>query len=144
MNEIDAATEQIEHRIANLGKYRVADLATVVFNFNSDALTADAMSDLDQNVVSAVSGREGGYLIELQGFTDNIGTEKYNLNLSDRRVESVLRHLVSNGVPLSRISLVGLGKADPVADNQSPAGRKQNRRVEIRVLRSSETTTAAR
>jgi outer membrane protein OmpA-like peptidoglycan-associated protein len=144
MNQIGAAAEQIENRIANLDKYRVADEAMVNFNFNSDVLTADAMSDLDNNVVSAVSGAHGGYLIELQGFTDNIGTEKYNLNLSDRRVESVLRYLVSNGVPLSRISLVGLGKADPVADNQFPAGREQNRRVEIRVLRSSETTTAAR
>src|SRR6266566_1317009 len=91
------------------------------------------------------SGLQNGYLIELEGFTDNIGTEKTNLGLSDRRVESVLRYLVSKRVPLYRISLVGLGKADPVSDNQTAAGREQNRRVEIRVLQSSDSvSTAAR
>src|SRR5437870_7852254 len=100
--------------------------------------TLDAVAD-------SVATRQGGDLIELEGFTDKIGTEKYNLGLSDRRVESVLRYLVSKGVPLYRISLVGLGEADPVADNQTAAGREQNRRVEIQVLRSLGTeATAAR
>ena len=144
MNQIHTVAEQIEGRIANLDKYKMADQTTVTFNFNSDELRKEDMSKLD-NVARSVSGAHSGCLIELQGFTDKIGTEKYNLGLSDRRVESVLRYLVSKGVPLYRISLVGLGEADPVADNQTAAGRQQNRRVEIQVLRSLDTeATAAR
>jgi len=144
LNQIGTVAGQIETRITNMDKYRVADQSTVTFAFNSDVLSEQDMSTLDA-VAASVATPQGGYLIELQGFTDNIGTEKYNLGLSDRRVESVLRYLVSKRVPLYRISLVGLGKADPVSDNQTAAGREQNRRVEIRVLRSSDSvSTAAR
>lgn len=144
VNQTDTLAEQVEGRIANLDKYKMADQTTVTFNFNSDELSKEDMSKLD-DVARSVSGAQSGCLIELQGFTDKIGSEKYNLGLSDRRVESVLRYLVSKGVPLYRISLVGLGEADPVADNQTAAGREQNRRVEIQVLRSSDTeATAAR
>jgi len=144
LNQIGTVAGQIETRITNMDKYRVADQSTVTFAFNSDVLSEQDMSTLDA-LADSVATPQGGYLIELQGFTDNIGTEKYNLGLSDRRVESVLRYLVSKRVPLYRISLVGLGKADPVSDNQTAAGREQNRRVEIRVLRSSDSvSTAAR
>ena len=144
MNQIGMVAEQMEGRISNLDKYAVANDAAVTFKFNSDALSKEAMAMLD-DVVGQVSGAQSRYVIELQGFTDNIGTEKYNVGLSDRRVESVLRYLVSKNVPLYRISLVGLGKADPIADNSTAGGREQNRRVEIRVLRSSDTVgTAAR
>src|SRR5204863_6799063 len=137
VNQIGTVAEQLETRIANVDKYAVANSAAVTFKFNSDALSKEAMTMLD-GVVKDVCAAQSGYLIELQGFTDNIGSEKYNLGLSDRRVESVLRYLVSKNVPLYRISLVGLGKADPVADNSTSGGREQNRRVEIRILRSSE------
>ena len=144
LNQIGTVAGQIETRITNMDKYRVADQSTVTFAFNSDVLSEQDMSTLDA-VAASVATPQGGDLIELEGFTDNIGTEKYNLGLSDRRVESVLRYLVSKRVPLYRISLVGLGKADPVSDNQTAAGREQNRRVEIRVLRSSDSvSTAAR
>jgi outer membrane protein OmpA-like peptidoglycan-associated protein len=144
MNQLGTVEDQIEGRIANLDKYTMADSAVVTFKFNSDVLTKEAMSMLD-NVVGDASRTQSGYVIELQGFTDNVGTERYNLGLSDRRVESVLRYLVSKSVPLYRISLVGLGKADPIADNSTAGGREQNRRVEIRIMRSSATVgTAAR
>ena len=143
-NQIGTVAGQIETRITNMDKYRAAEQSAVTFAFNSDVLSEQDMSTLDA-VAASVATPQGGYLIELQGFTDNIGTEKYNLGLSDRRVESVLRYLVSKRVPLYRISLVGLGTADPVSDNQTAAGRAQNRRVEIRVLRSSDSvSTAAR
>ena len=142
VNQIGTVSEHLDSRIANLDKYTMADSAAVDFKFNSDTLSKEAMTMLD-GVVSDVSGAQSGYLIELQGFTDNIGTEKYNLGLSDRRVESVLRYLVSKNVPLYRISLVGLGKADPVADNSTAGGRDRNRRVEIRILRSTDAVGTA-
>jgi outer membrane protein OmpA-like peptidoglycan-associated protein len=81
--------------------------------------------------------------VEIQGFTDSIGNEHYNLELSERRAESVLRYLVGKNVPLYRISIVGLGKANPIADNKTPKGRDQNRRVEIRVLESERPVATA-
>ncbi len=76
-------------------------------------------------------------MIELQGFTDSTGSESYNINLSQRRAENVLRYLVSKNVPLFRVSIVGLGEANPVADNKTRAGRDQNRRVEVRILKAT-------
>jgi outer membrane protein OmpA-like peptidoglycan-associated protein len=76
-------------------------------------------------------------MIELHGFTDSKGSEQYNIGLSQRRAEAVQRYLVSKNIPLFRISIVGLGKEDPVADNKNEKGRAQNRRVEVRVLKST-------
>jgi OOP family OmpA-OmpF porin len=81
------------------------------------------------------SGLKGGYTVEIQGFTDSTGAETYNILLSQRRAETVQRYLLSKGVPLYRISVLGLGKEDPVADNKTKQGRDQNRRVEVTLLK---------
>jgi len=142
LNQIDTVEKEMEGRIANLDKYTVADRSTVTFRFDSDVLSKEAISKLD-DVVGWVSEAQSGYLIELQGFTDSIGTEKYNFGLSERRAESVLRYLVSKGIPLHRVSIVGLGKTSPVADNKTAGGREQNRRVEVRVLGAGSATATA-
>jgi len=76
-------------------------------------------------------------MIELQGYTDGRGSEQYNIGLSQRRAEAVERYLVTKKIPLYRISIVGLGKDDPIADNKNEQGRAQNRRVEVRVLKAT-------
>jgi outer membrane protein OmpA-like peptidoglycan-associated protein len=139
---VDIVEEQMENRMNSLDKYTVADQKTVTFKFGSDELTKEAMSKLD-DIAGWVVSTGGRYLIELQGFTDGIGTEKYNFGLSERRSASVMRYLVSKNVPQYRISIAGLGKTNPVADNETAKGREQNRRVEIRVLRSSAPMTTA-
>jgi len=125
----------LESRIANLGdNYTESEKQTVTFKYNSSVLNDQAKSTLDR-----IAGGVGntGYMIELQGYTDSRGTEAYNIGLSQRRAEAVERYLVSKKIPLYRISIVGLGKEDPVADNKNEQGRSQNRRVEIRVLKST-------
>jgi outer membrane protein OmpA-like peptidoglycan-associated protein len=131
LNRIDIVENQLENRIVNLDKYTVVDHTTVTFKFDSYVLTNEAMSKLD-DIAGQVSS--SGYVMEIQGFTDSIGSENYNLELSERRAESVLRYLVGKNVPLYRISILGLGQANPIADNKTTEGRDQNRRVEIRVL----------
>lgn len=69
--------------------------------------------------------------ITVLGFTDAQGTDAHNMTLSEKRAESVRNYLVSKGVDASRVKSEGRGKADPVADNKSPEGRANNRRVEI-------------
>ena len=125
----------LESRIANIGdNYTESDKQVVNFKFNSSVLDSQAKSTLDR-IVSTI-GNGNGFMIELQGYTDSKGSEQYNLGLSQRRADSVQRYLMTKKVPLFRISIVGLGKDDPVADNKSEQGRAQNRRVEVRVLKA--------
>ena len=72
--------------------------------------------------------------IEIDGYTDSIGTEKYNQGLSERRANIVDQYLTSHGIDASRITAVkGFGEADPIDTNKTAAGRQRNRRVEFKV-----------
>ncbi len=129
----------LETRVNNINfndNYTQSETQTVTFDVNKSNLSNQAKGTLDK-IASDNSGQRTGYLLELQGYTDSTGSEQYNIGLSQRRAESVERYLVSKGVPLFRISIVGLGKENPVADNKTTAGRSQNRRVEVRVLKSA-------
>jgi OOP family OmpA-OmpF porin len=74
-----------------------------------------------------------GQRAALSGHTDNIGTEAYNLKLSDRRWTSVRDYVVKKGVESGRVSGQGFGESKPIADNKTAEGRAKNRRVEIKV-----------
>jgi len=129
----------LETRIANLGDaYVEGEKQTVVFKVGSATLDDAAKGTLDK-IASSLSGQRSGYMVELQGFTDNSGSEQYNIGLSQRRAQAVERYLVSKNVPLFRISIIGLGEDSPVADNKNREGRSQNRRVEVRVLKATGT-----
>ena len=69
--------------------------------------------------------------VTVDGYTDSIGTDAYNLKLSERRANTVRDELIADGVSASRITTRGFGKADPVASNDTAEGRAENRRVEI-------------
>ena len=69
--------------------------------------------------------------ITVVGFTDNTGSVQLNQNLSEQRAQSVVNYLESQGIPASRLKAVGMGENDPIASNATPAGRAQNRRVEM-------------
>jgi outer membrane protein OmpA-like peptidoglycan-associated protein len=69
--------------------------------------------------------------VAIQGYTDSVGSDDYNQGLSERRAESVKSYLTGQGIGSSRLVASGKGRSDPVADNDSAAGRQQNRRVEV-------------
>ncbi len=69
--------------------------------------------------------------LEIEGHTDNVGTEEYNQVLSEKRAASVRDYLLQSGVSLNSVFARGLGKTEPIADNSTSAGRKLNRRVEM-------------
>ena len=69
--------------------------------------------------------------VKIEGYTDSVGSDSYNQELSQRRAQAVADALQSRGVPADRYQIEGLGKEFPVATNDTPAGRQQNRRVEI-------------
>ena len=69
--------------------------------------------------------------VQVEGYTDSIGSDAYNQKLSENRANAVHDFLVQNGVPAANVTAAGYGKADPVADNSTAAGRAQNRRVNL-------------
>jgi outer membrane protein OmpA-like peptidoglycan-associated protein len=73
--------------------------------------------------------------IEIAGHADAIGTEEYNLGLSERRARAVAKYLADKGISKDRITAVFFGEANPVGTNDTPAGRKKNRRVEFKILK---------
>lgn len=128
----------LETRVNNintLDTYTQSETQSVTFDSGKATLSNMAKATLDK-VASSVAGQAAGFMLELQGFTDNVGSETLNIGLSQRRAEAVQRYLVSKNVPLFRISIVGLGKENPVADNKTRQGRAENRRVEVRVLKA--------
>ena len=72
--------------------------------------------------------------IQVEGHTDNVGKAPDNLKLSQNRATSVVKYLISKGIPATRLVAKGFGATKPVADNKTEAGRSQNRRTEVKVL----------
>jgi outer membrane protein OmpA-like peptidoglycan-associated protein len=72
-----------------------------------------------------------GLKMAVNGYTDIVGGDEYNLTLSENRANSVKAYLINQGIDPTAITSNGYGKSNPVADNDTPAGRQQNRRVEI-------------
>ena len=107
----------------------IVNISDVLFDFDKYTLKPGAREKLAK--VSGILLAYPGLKIQLEGHTDSIGSDDYNMTLSEHRAGAVLEYLVSQGVPASSLSAIGLGKADPVASNDSDAGRQQNRRVEM-------------
>ncbi|HZO52665.1 MAG TPA: OmpA family protein [Bryobacteraceae bacterium] len=125
--------DTVEKRILGLDNYAVVADETVYFDLAKDGLSKEAQELL--NGLATRMGTHHRYLIEVQGFTDTTGTPQFNMELSRRRADAVVRYLtLQHKVPLHRITVIGLGPEAPTADNKSRDGRKQNRRVEVRVF----------
>jgi outer membrane protein OmpA-like peptidoglycan-associated protein len=104
-------------------------LEGVNFDFDKSDIRPEDRAKLDQDV--ATLKEWGDVKVEVAGHTCNIGTDDYNLGLSQRRAESVRNYLIDKGVPADRLTARGYGESQPVADNATDAGRIQNRRVEL-------------
>ena len=108
----------------------VAVIHGINFDVDSDVLRPDAAPALER-VLGGLHA-VGELSVVIEGHTDWDGTEEHNLDLSQRRAEAVVVWLVERGIPGDRLRPEGLGEAQPIADNESSAGRALNRRVEVR------------
>lgn len=129
---VDAASVAQE-TADNIDNYKASHSTTILFGFNKSSLTTADKDKLNQLVQSVSSMKH--YVLQIQGYTDITGPKSYNLKLSRRRANTVIRYLTTNGkIPLVRIYSMGYGQADPAAPNTTLKGRELNRRVDITVM----------
>jgi outer membrane protein OmpA-like peptidoglycan-associated protein len=107
----------------------IVSMPDVLFDFNKYTLKPEARERLAK--ISGIVLAYPDLKLDIEGHTDAIGSDEYNQTLSEKRADSVRGYLVSSGVVPDHVSAVGLGKANPVADNNTAAGRALNRRVEM-------------
>jgi outer membrane protein OmpA-like peptidoglycan-associated protein len=107
----------------------IINMPDVLFDFNKYTLKPEARERLAR--ISGIVLAYPDLKLEVEGYTDAIGSDEYNQTLSEKRAESVRDYLVSSGVNMNNVVAAGMGKADPVADNSTADGRRLNRRVEM-------------
>ena len=107
----------------------VVNMADVLFDFGKYNLKSDAQIKLAK--LAGIIQAHPGLQLAIEGHTDNIGGDEANMKLSQQRADTVRVFLVQQGLGQNAVTAVGLGKAEPVADNDTNEGRQKNRRVEI-------------
>jgi outer membrane protein OmpA-like peptidoglycan-associated protein len=126
-------SDVIEKNMVAMNKFDMAKSVTILFTVNQAKLNDDAKADLDE-IAKMTDGRDR-YIIEVQGFTDKTGSPLTNEQLSQARAAAVARYLANeHKIPVRSITTLGSGYALPVADDKTREGRKQNRRVEVRLF----------
>ncbi|MEJ5351305.1 MAG: OmpA family protein [Melioribacteraceae bacterium] len=106
-------------------------LVGVNFEFNSAKITPESYPILFDAAKTLLENPSLN--VEIQGYTDNIGSEEYNKKLSQKRADAVKNYLISKGVSANRLKAVGYGEANPIADNKTAEGRAMNRRIEFKI-----------
>jgi len=108
-------------------------ISNIEFAFDSAKLTGKAFPIL--NRVVEILNKYEKYNVVIEGHTDDIGEEKYNLKLSEDRAKSVMDYLVSKGIDKKRLTSRGMGETSPFLPNTSVENRRRNRRVEFLLLK---------
>jgi outer membrane protein OmpA-like peptidoglycan-associated protein len=127
LNEVLQTTETARGLIVNM--------SDVLFDFNKYTLKSEAREKLAK--VSGILLAYPNLKLQVEGYTDNVGSDDYNQKLSEQRADAVRDYLVSQGVKQDSVTATGYGKSDPIADNSTSAGRAQNRRVQLVVSGAS-------
>ena len=104
----------------------------ILFEFDKSIVKRESFAELE-SIINILNSRPN-MKISLKGHTDALGPDAYNIKLSKNRVAAVREFLLSNGIEDNRILIEALGEKVPVAENNSEAGRKKNRRVEVRFI----------
>ena len=110
----------------------VLTMGDVLFEFGKSELSSVAIRNVDKLADFLQQHPARNLLIE--GHTDSVGSDEFNRVLSEKRANAVRDQLVAKGIVAERITTMGYGKKYPMAGNDTPAGREQNRRVEVVIL----------
>jgi outer membrane protein OmpA-like peptidoglycan-associated protein len=134
-----AATDAVHHAdsldavVKGLDQYKQLADVSVTFGFDKSVLTADDKAQLD--TFAAQLGTAKSYILEVTGGTDSVGSAQYNYDLSQRRADAVVQYLASKyAIAAHRFYLIGIGKDQQFASDDTREGRQKNRRVQIQLL----------
>jgi outer membrane protein OmpA-like peptidoglycan-associated protein len=132
--EQTAATEALRGRMGDIDKYNIKSTSNVYFDTGKWQLTSQAKAELCQ--VATTAEATDNALMLVVGYTDSVGSDDYNQVLSEKRASSVINYLqqACHWKPYRMLTPTGMAKADPAADNSTPEGKAQNRRVSVNVL----------
>lgn len=137
LQESQSEIEELREQLSELNPRQtdrgiVLTIGNVLFAFDSSNLSAAAVDPL--NTLAAFLRERPDYRVRVEGYTDSVGSETYNQQLSERRAQSVANAMSQRGVDPTRMTVVGYGEANPVAPNNTEYGRQQNRRVNFVIL----------
>lgn len=133
-DEQTAATEALRGRMGDIDKYNIKATTNVNFDTGKWALSPQAKATLCQTAAQAEQTENA--LMLVVGYTDSVGSDDYNQTLSEKRASSVINYLqqACHWKPYRMLTPTGMAKADPLADNSTPEGKAQNRRVSVNIL----------
>jgi outer membrane protein OmpA-like peptidoglycan-associated protein len=140
-HQMDQQAKELEIAIPGAVVERVGEGLVVTFasgllyDFDSAAILPEAARNLQQLAASLQKYPDTNLLIV--GHTDDVGTAAYNQDLSTRRASSASRYLAMQGVAVSRMGISGRGEMEPVASNDTEAGRQANRRIEVAIYKAA-------
>ena len=149
-HQMDQQAKEIKQNVPGAVVQRVGEGLAVtfesglLFDYDSDVLRAEAKQNLSSFAASLDKYPNTNILVV--GHTDSVGTDAYNMSLSERRAAAAVNYLVSQGVNRARIRPTGRGETEPLVSNATAEGRQQNRRVEVAIyandaLKAQATTT---
>ncbi len=127
----DDTPRNIKVKLKKFKKDMTMDLKNITFETNSADLNEASYDELER-VVNMLS-RNPSIKVEISAHTDDVGSDKYNLLLSDRRAESVVKYLTKRNIEIERMIFKGYGETKPLLPNTSDENRAQNRRVELKI-----------
>ena len=132
-NDAVHRADTLDSVVKGLDNYKSLGNVTVNFGFDKAVLTKEDKEELDN--FAGQLGNAKSYILEVTGGTDSTGSAQYNYDLSQRRADAVVQYLASKyNVPAHRFYLIGIGKDQEVAPNDSAENRHKNRRVEVQLL----------
>jgi outer membrane protein OmpA-like peptidoglycan-associated protein len=132
-NDAVHRADSLDSVVKGLDNFKSVANVSVTFGFDKAVLSKEDKEQLD--TFAGQLGSAKSYILEVTGGTDSTGPADYNYQLSQRRADAVVQYLASKySVPARKFYLIGIGKDKEVAPNNTAEGRKQNRRVEIRML----------
>ncbi len=146
--KMDKAAEELQSDLEGATVQRVGEGVLITFNEGLQFKVASysIQSDSNENIsdLSRILAKYPDTDILIEGHTDSDGEEEMNQNLSVQRAAAVQSALIEKGIPITRISTIGYGETQPVADNSTASGKQQNRRVEIAIYANKKMMKAAK
>jgi len=131
----DTAGYQEYYKVIKMKRIKIGEsivLRNIFYDYNKATIREESKAEL--NRLEKVLVENPTIKVEISGHTDNIGGDEYNLKLSEERAQSVVDHLKSKGIESSRMIAKGYGESQPLATNDTPEGRQENRRTEFKII----------